>query len=125
MEFGPVIFTYSFDPGQLIPEVGETMSNDKCSMVVIESNKETREVKVMMTSTESVATRVQKYKEEIEQSIEDIAKVLYTDTATGMESLIGWVELPKNNKKEYISLAEKLVTLLDKKGLLILNYSDL
>ncbi len=124
LDFGPAELTYTFKPGQVLPKVGEVMHDERCSMVVIESNDKNNYIKVLLTSTETVATRMERYKEEVESSMEEVAEMLFKKTSDGMTSLIGWDNLPEDTKSIYRDLAEETVLLLDNKGLLILKYKE-
>jgi hypothetical protein len=122
-DFGPVMVTYSFKPGQPLPKIGETISDDKCTMVITDIDAENNLITVLVTSTESVSSRIDRYKEEIDESIDQIAALLYKRTSEGMTSLIGWDNLTDEIRKPYFDLAYDIVMQSDDKNLLILKYS--
>jgi len=124
LDFGPVILTYTFKPGQTMPEVGEVMEDERCSMVVTESNKEHNFVKVLLTTTETVSSRMERYKVEVETCMEYIAEMLYKRTTSGMVSLIGWGNLTEETKEPYMELAKDIFLKIDGDGLLILKYEE-
>ena len=125
LEFGPVILTYTFEPGQPLPKVGEVMETDRSSMVVTESNQEHGYVKVLLTSTESAASRIERYRDEVETAMEDIAALLYKKTTTGMVARIGWENLDEETKAPFRKISKDIVLRLDDAGLLILKYSEM
>lgn len=124
MDFGAVVIKYTFKPGEVLPEVGEVMKDERSTMVVTDRCPEENYIKVMLTATESVADRMDRYKIEVEEQIEKIAEVLYKRTTSGMVSLIGWANLTDETREPYRELANDIVGKLDNAGLLILKYKD-
>ena len=125
LDFGPVILTYTFKPGQQLPKVGEVMEDERSSMVVTESNSEHNYVKVLLTTTETVASRLERYVKEVEESIKQTAKILYERTTDGMVSLIGWGNLTDETKEPFLELAKDIFIKIDDDGLLILKFGDI
>jgi len=125
MDFGAVIIKYTYKPGEKLPEVGDVMKDERATMVVTERCPEKNYIKVMLTATESVAERMERYKQEVDEQIEQIAAVLYERTTDGMVSLIGWDNLAEDIRQPYVDLAKEVVGKLDEAGLLILKYEDI
>jgi len=124
IDFGPVVLMYTFKPGIKLPEVGDIIENDKCMMVVTESNKEQHYIKILLTTTETVSARMQRYMDELEEAVEDLAELLYNRTSSGMTALIGWDSLPEDEKETFIDLTKEVLSVLNKKELLILKYEE-
>jgi hypothetical protein len=122
IEFGPVILTYTFEPGRTLPDVGDVIEDDKCTLVVTDVDAENNSVTVMLTTVETVSSRLKRYSEELEKSMFDIAKLIYTKTAGGMTALIGWENLPEKEKNQYIKLTRSIIGHLNENKLLILQY---
>ena len=122
IEFGPVVLTYSFKPGQNLPEIGDVIQDERCSMVVTESNKEKGFIKVLLTTVETVASRMERYQREVEESIQDIACLIYQGTTNGMTALIGWGNLTDEQREVYLDLSRSIIDHLNKSKLLILQY---
>ena len=124
LDFGPIMLKYTYEPGQKLPEVGEVIKNDACSMVVTESNEKEGYVKVLLNAVDSLADRMSKYREEVDETVCDIAEMLYKETSDGMTARIGWDNLSKDTRSIYLRLALKSISMLDDRNLLILKYKE-
>ena len=122
LELGPAVITYSYKKGMELPNIGDIIKDEKCRMEVIESNKEKRYIKVMLTSTESVDSRMKRYTEELEESKNEIADMLHKRITTGMAALIEWRDLPEQEKENYLKISEDILDFLNENKLLILQY---
>lgn len=122
LEFGPAILSYSYKPGEKLPEVGHIIADEKCRMEVIESNKEKNYIKVLLTSTESVETRMKRYIEELECCMVHIAEKIFKDNSSGMTALINWDDLPNDEQDKYLKMSRGIIEFLNEKQLLILQY---
>jgi len=125
LDVGPVMVKYTFKRAQDMPKVGEVLEDETFTMVVTEANKEELYVKVLLTTNETISSRMDRYQDEIEEATADIAELLYKDTAEGMTALIGWDSLPEDTKEKFISLSKKVVSYLNENNLLVLQYDGI
>jgi len=122
LELGPAVITYSYKKGMELPSVGDIIKDERCRMEVIESNKEKRYIKVVLTSTESVNSRMERYAEELNESKTEIASMLYKRTTSGMKSLIEWEDVTEQERDNYLRISEDILDFLNENKLLILQY---
>lgn len=122
LEFGPAYITYTFPKGSVLPKVGDIIDDGKCRMEVTESNQEKLYIRVLLTSTESVETRMKRYIEEIECCMVHIAEKLFRSTTSGMTALIDWEDLPNEEQDKYLKMSREVIEYLNENNLLILQY---
>lgn len=121
-EYKYIILTYAFDTDAELPQEGSVLEIEHMTMVILESSTETGHVKVVITDNEGAADMKAWYDGCINRAMNKIAERLYKRNEKGMTGLIGWENLPDENKEPYLKEAKEVLTEVNKENLLILPF---
>lgn len=124
IELGPAVVTYRFPPGSSLPKKGEVLKDEKCEMVVTDSDEKEGILKVMLVSTETMENRIDQYMGRVFYAIKEAAKTLYEKTSSGMTALVGWDPLPSEEKSKYVDIATEVFKIANSNKLFILQLKE-
>jgi len=122
INIGSAIITYRFPAGSSLPKVSEKLQEGNYTMYVIESNTETNTIKVSVSPISSDYDPIIPFMEKLDEVKDSIAKYIYEETSGPMLNFVGWDNLTKDSKEQYINTTKEIIEFLNTKGLLSIKY---
>lgn len=113
----PPIMTLVFDKECALPKVGDTVSDGKnYRLVVTTVDKDRHSIQIVINNDIPVKELLLQKREEMSALSEELSLIIHKNFSSGMEKLLLWEQLGKENKEKYLDTIRKIVDILENKG---------